>query len=549
MVSSEKSMREQPEMSVESEQSSPTVRQHDPVTLEVFANLFTSVAEEMGTALCRAALSPNIKERRDFSCLICDRAGELVAQAAHIPVHLGSAPLSVKEVLRTMALERGDVVMLNDPFMGGTHLPDLTMVAPVFLRDSDITPTFYVSNRAHHADVGGTSAGSMPVSDEIFQEGIIVPPLRLVKAGKLNADILAFFLANVRTPREREGDIQAQIASLNKGIRRLEEIARRRSAEEMVLYADALKDRSERMVRTVLASIPDGTYEAEDYLDDDGFSDSPIPLRVRIVVEGENAHVDFTPSAAQVRGNLNAVRAITVSAVLYVFRLILPQEIPANAGTLRPLTITVPEGSVLNARRPAAVAGGNVETSQRIVDVLLAALAAARPHLIPAASQGTMNNLTIGIAHPEPTQSFAYYETIGGGAGGGPLGPGASAVHTHMTNTMNTPIEALEAAYPLLVEKFCVRRGSGGRGRHPGGDGIRRDLRVLRPAIVTLISERRRFPPYGLNGGTPGACGKNVLIRHDGSEVELPSKVSFRAEEGDMISVQTPGGGGWGAES
>ncbi|MEW6139091.1 MAG: hydantoinase B/oxoprolinase family protein [Thermodesulfobacteriota bacterium] len=537
-------------MSVESEQSSPTVRQHDPVTLEVFANLFTSVAEEMGTALCRAALSPNIKERRDFSCLICDRGGELVAQAAHIPVHLGSAPLSVKEVLRTMALERGDVVMLNDPFMGGTHLPDLTMVAPVFLRDSDITPTFYVSNRAHHADVGGTSAGSMPISDEIFQEGIIVPPLRLVKAGKLDADILAFFLANVRTPREREGDIQAQIASLNKGIRRLEEIARRRSAEEMVLYADALKDRSERMVRRVLASIPDGTYEAEDYLDDDGFSDSPIPLRVRIVVEGENAHVDFTPSGAQVRGNLNAVRAITVSAVLYVFRLILPEEIPANAGTLRPLTITVPEGSVLNARRPAAVAGGNVETSQRIVDVLLAALAAARPHLIPAASQGTMNNVTIGIAHPDPTQSFfAYYETIGGGAGGGPLGPGASAVHTHMTNTMNTPIEALEAAYPLLVEKFCVRRGSGGRGRHPGGDGIQRDLRVLRPAIVTLISERRRFPPYGLNGGSPGACGKNVLIRHDGSEVDLPSKVSFRAEEGDVISVQTPGGGGWGAES
>lgn len=549
MVSSEKSMREQPEMSVESEQSSPTVRQHDPVTLEVFANLFTSVAEEMGTALCRAALSPNIKERRDFSCLICDRGGELVAQAAHIPVHLGSAPLSVKEVLRTMALERGDVVMLNDPFMGGTHLPDLTMVAPVFLRDSDITPTFYVSNRAHHADVGGTSAGSMPISDEIFQEGIIVPPLRLVKAGKLDADILAFFLANVRTPREREGDIQAQIASLNKGIRRLEEIARRRSAEEMVLYADALKDRSERMVRRVLASIPDGTYEAEDYLDDDGFSDSPIPLRVRIVVEGENAHVDFTPSGAQVRGNLNAVRAITVSAVLYVFRLILPEEIPANAGTLRPLTITVPEGSVLNARRPAAVAGGNVETSQRIVDVLLAALAAARPHLIPAASQGTMNNVTIGIAHPDPTQSFAYYETIGGGAGGGPLGPGASALHTHMTNTMNTPIEALEAAYPLLVEKFCVRRGSGGRGRHPGGDGIQRDLRVLRPAIVTLISERRRFPPYGLNGGSPGACGKNVLIRHDGSEVDVPSKVSFRAEEGDVISVQTPGGGGWGAES
>lgn len=521
---------------------------YHPITLEVFANLFSSVAEEMGTALCRAALSPNIKERRDFSCLVCDKAGELVAQAAHIPVHLGSAPLSVTEVLRTVPMEQGDVVMLNDPFMGGTHLPDLTMVAPVFLDNSRI-PLFYVANRAHHADVGGAAAGSMPISDEIFQEGIVIPPLRLLKREIMDRDVLSLFLANVRTPREREGDIQAQIASLNRGIRRLQEIGRSRSAQAMLLYSDALKDRSEKMVASVLSSIPDGVYEAEDYLDGDGFSDTPIPLKVTITIQGDKAHIDFTRCPPQVRGNLNAVRAITVSAVLYVFRLILPEEIPANAGTLRPLTITVPEGSILNARRPAAVAGGNVETSQRVVDLLLAALARALPDRIPAASQGTMNNLTVGVAHPDPSQSFAYYETIGGGVGGGPKGPGASAVHSHMTNTMNTPIEALEAAYPLLVETFCVRRGSGGRGKHPGGDGIRRDVCVLRPATVTLITERRKIPPYGLAGGAPGACGKNVLIRSDGSATELPAKISFRAEAGDVVSVRTPGGGGWGVEN
>lgn len=522
---------------------------YHPVILEVVANLFSSVAEEMGTALCRAALSPNIKERRDFSCLVCDGSGDLVAQAAHIPVHLGSAPLSVREVLRTVAMEQGDVVVLNDPFLGGTHLPDLTMVAPVFLGDVDSTPHLYVANRAHHADVGGSAAGSMPVSDEIFQEGIIIPPLRLVKRGIVDQDLLALVLANVRTPREREGDIQAQIASLSIGIRRLKEISRRHSSRELIRYAEALKERSEKMVRAVLASIPDGSYEAEDFLDDDGFSGSPISLRVVTTIQGDSAHVDFSTCPDQVRGNLNAVRAITVSAVLYVLRLILPEEIPANAGTLRPLTITVPKGSILNARRPAAVAGGNVETAQRVVDVLLAALAKAIPDIIPAASQGTMNNLAIGIAHPDPSQSFAYYETTGGGAGGGPAGPGASAVHSHMTNTMNTPIEALEAAYPLLVERFCVRKGSGGPGKHPGGDGIRRDVRVLRAATVTLLTERRRIPPYGLAGGAPGACGKNVLIYPDGASVDLPSKVSFRAEAGDVISVRTPGGGGWGSET
>ena len=524
------------------------LRPYNPITREVFANLFASVAEEMGSALCRAALSPNIKERRDFSCLICDRAGELVAQAAHIPVHLGSAPLSVKEASSAVAMRRGDVVLMNDPFRGGTHLPDLTMVAPVFLSATGSQPDFFVANRAHHADVGGISPGSMPLSEEIFQEGVIIPPVRIMKEGTMDQDLLSFFLNNVRTGWEREGDIQAQIASLNIGIRRLTEICTRHGQEEMLFYCSALKDHAEAMMRSVLAAIPDGEYEAEDFLESDGFSNKPIPLNVVIRIRGDLAEIDFNGCPDQVRGNLNATLAITVSAVLYVFRLILPEDIPANEGTLRPLTVKARPGSIVNAMSPAAVAAGNVETSQRLVDVLLAALARALPDHIPAASQGTMNNLTIGAAYPDATRSFAYYETVGGGAGAGPSGHGESGLHTHMTNTMNTPIEALEASYPLRVECFSLRRESGGQGKYQGGDGIRRDIRVLQSATANIISERRERAPYGLAGGSPGKTGENVLIRWDGSETRLGSKVSLRCEPGDVISIRTPGGGGWGEE-
>lgn len=517
----------------------------NPVTLEVFANLFASVAEEMGTALGRAALSPNIKERRDYSCLVCDAAGELIAQAAHIPVHLGSAPLSVQEALSSVSMRPGDVVLLNDPFRGGTHLPDLTMTAPVFFGESS-SPLFYVANRAHHADVGGISAGSMPVSEEIFQEGVIIPPVRIVKEGVLDEDLVSFFLANVRTPKEREGDLRAQIASLAIGIKRLHDINGRHGTEEMLLYASALKDHAEKVLRALLAEIPDGDYSARDFLDDDGFSTDPLYIKVCIRVAGDSAEIDFTGTAAQVRGNLNAVFAITVSAVLYVFRLVLPGEIPANSGTMRPLRIIAPLGSMVNATPPVAVAGGNVETSQRIVDVLLAALAQALPDRIPAGSQGTMNNLTIGAAHAEPSLAFAYYETVGGGAGAGPYGPGASALHTHMTNTLNTPIEALESSYPMLVERLLVRRDSGGTGKYRGGDGIQRDIKLLAPATVTILSDRRVAGPYGLQGGGPGKPGENYLIRSDGTRLKLKSKVSLRAERGDMISILTPGGGGWG---
>ncbi len=520
--------------------------QVNPVSLEVFANLFASVAEEMGTALCRAALSPNIKERRDFSCLICDADGELVAQAAHIPVHLGSAPLSVQAARSSVEMGPGDVVVLNDPFRGGTHLPDLTMIAPVFFREGNKRPDFYVANRAHHADVGGMSAGSMPVSEEIFQEGIIIPPVRIVRGGESVDDVISVFLANVRTPWEREGDIQAQIASLRIGNQRLQEIALRHGPDSMTLYAQALKDHSEKILRSVLQAIPDGEYHAEDVLDNDGYSTDPIALPVTVRIVGSSAEVDFSDCPPQVRGNLNAVEAITLSAVLYVFRLILPQEIPANAGTLRPLTVKLSPRSLVNASHPAAVAGGNVETSQRIVDVLLAALAKAIPDRIPAASQGTMNNLTIGASHPDPSKAFAYYETIGGGTGGGPQGDGVSGVHSHMTNTMNTPVEALESSYPLRVEAYTLRCGSSGSGQFKGGEGIRRDIRVLTPANITVLSERRTVGPYGLNGGGPGARGENVLIRSDGTESTLASKASLRVEADDVISIRTPGGGGWG---
>ncbi len=535
-------------ISIRSDPPAPDEAIPNPVTLQVFANLFASIADEMGSALCRAALGPNIKERRDFSCLICDSAGELTAQAAHIPVHLGSAPLSVRAALEAVEMRPGDVVTLNDPFRGGTHLPDITMIAPVFFDPSDERPAFFAANRAHHADVGGMSAGSMPISDEIFQEGIVIPPLRLVKEGLIDRDVLDLFLANVRTPVERRGDVEAQIASLHIGVKRLLEVRERYPADVMSLYANALKDHSEKIMRAALAHIPDGDYSAEDFLDGDGFSEESIPIRVTVRVRGEAAIVDFTDSPDQVRGNLNCVRSITLSAALYVFRLLLGEEIPANHGALRPLTILTRPGSLLDALPPAAVAGGNVETSQRIVDTLLLALAQALPDRIPSASQGTMNNLSIGAAGPQPGQSFAYYETVGGGVGAGPEGDGASGVHSHMTNTMNTPIEALEAGYPLLVERFHLRERSGGGGEHRGGDGIRRDIRLLRDATVTIISERRDRQPYGLNSGGAGAPGVNTLIRADRAKTPLPSKISFRGRAGDVISVLTPGGGGWGED-
>ncbi len=519
------------------------MRELDAVELEIANHRLGAIAEEMGVVLGRTALSPNVKERRDYSCAVFDARGSLVAQAAHIPVHLGAMPLSVRAAITRVPMGPEDVAVLNDPFAGGTHLPDVTVVAPVFARGAR-RPFAYVANRAHHADIGGMSPGSMPLASDIFQEGLRLPPVKLVANGRLAADVIAIFLANTRVPEERAGDLEAQWAALRVGAGRLRSLAARRGgvavlAREMA----ALQDYSAALMRATLRALPRGTYRGHDVLDDDGFGTDRLALAVAVTLAGGRARVDFTGTAPQTRGPLNANLAVTRSAVLYVFTALAREAIPPNEGLSRPLTVVAPEGSLVNARAPAAVAGGNVETSQRIVDVLLRALARAAPDRVPAASCGSMNNVALGST--AGARSFAYYETIAGGAGGGPSRPGASAVHTHMTNTMNTPIEALEAYYPLQVRRYSLRPHSGGRGRHPGGAGVVRELAFLTAAEVTLLGERRRVRPYGLAGGAPGMAGRDWLF-HRGRRVRLPGKATLRVESGDRLRIETPGGGGFG---
>jgi len=516
----------------------------DAVTLEVFNHRLSAIAEEMGVALCRSAFSPNIKERRDYSCAVFDGRGEMVAQAAHIPVHLGSTPLSVRAAIDRVAMQGGDVVVLNDPYAGGTHLPDVTVVAPVFMPGAR-TPCGYVANRAHHADIGGASPGSMPLATDVYQEGLRLPPVHLMRRGAPVTEVWDLFLANTRVPDERRGDLLAQLAALRLGAARVCELVGRAGPTATRSAMAAIQDYAARLMAAMLRDLPAGVYRATDWLDDDGMGATRIPLRVTVRIGGGRATVDFAGTAPQVAGGVNANYAVTVAAVLYVFQSLAGGTVPANAGLMRPIRIRAPQGSVVNAVFPAAVAAGNVETSQRIVDLLLKALAAAAPDRVPAASQGTMNNLALGGDDPGRGGSFAYYETIAGGAGGGPRHRGASGVHTHMTNTLNTPIEALEATYPLRVVRYGLRTGSGGSGRHVGGEGVVRELEVLVPLRVTLISERRRRPPYGLRGGGAGALGANELVRR-GKTTRLPGKVSLQLERGDHLRVYTPGGGGWG---
>jgi N-methylhydantoinase B len=514
----------------------------DPARLEVFKHLFASVAEEMGGVLRRTGFSPNIKERRDFSCALFDSHTRLVAQAAHIPVHLGAMPLSVAACAEALELEPGDVAALNDPFHGGTHLPDITLVTPIFAADARMG---FAASRAHHADVGGAQPGSMSPASELYQEGIVIPPVRLVRGGSPNRGVWDMLLANVRTPDERAGDLRAQLAANRKGVERVGELVEKYGRPRIEEAQAALLAYAESMMRELIGELPDGVYRFSDRMDDDGVTDEPVEIRVAVTVRGDEVVVDFTGTSEQRPGAINAVEAITLSAVYYVFRCLVGLDIPSNSGCLAPIRVVAPRGTVVNARRPAAVAAGNVETSQRIVDVLLGALADAVPDRVPAASQGTMNNLTIGGWDPERRRPFAYYETIAGGTGGRPDRPGCSAVHTHMTNTLNTPVEALEYAYPLRVRRYEIRRGSGGSGRYPGGDGIRRDVELLAPARAAILSDRRRFPPYGLADGQPGGVGRNVLIG-TGQERELPGKTSLDVRPGDVISIRTPGGGGHG---
>ncbi len=509
----------------------------DPITQAVFRHRLEAIAEEMGEALARTASSPNIKERRDFSCAVFDADGRLVAQAAHIPVHLGSMPMSVAAAIAARDIDEGDVVVVNDPFAGGTHLPDVTMVTGVFAGGR----LGYVATRAHHMDIGGMTPGSMPLAVDTFQEGVAIPPVYICRAGRWDEDLLDVLARNVRTPDEFRSDLRAQAAAQATGAARLVGLAEREGEAITRAAMAALIDYSERAMRMTIRSIPDGVYEGEDVLESFADPERTIALRVRVEVRDDEAVIDFTGSDPQVEEPINSVIAITSSAVMYCLICLVGMDVPVNAGCFVPLTVVAPEGSIANARPPAAVSAGNVETSQRIVDVVFRALAQALPDHIPAAGQGTMNNVTFGGWDPRRQRTFAYYETIGGGMGGSPRSPGLSGVHVAMSNTWNTPVEAIEYELPVRIEHYRLRHGSGGRGRHPGGDGIERGYRFLVPVRGTVVSERRLVRPWGLAGGDAGTPGENRL-----NGQPLPSKFEFSARAGDVLTIATPGGGGWG---
>jgi N-methylhydantoinase B len=502
----------------------------DAVTLSVLASALAGIAEEMGVVLVRTSYSSNIKERRDCSTALFDTEGRMVAQAEHMPVHLGAMPEAVAAA-RELEPEPGDVIAVNDPYSGGTHLPDITLVSP-FTVEGEILG--YSVTRAHHSDVGGMSPGSMPAgSQEIWQEGLVIPPVRLVRRGEEVGDVLRLVLANVRTPEIRRGDLRAQIAAHRVAEERAAELVRRRGRDTVHLAFDEVVGYAERRTREVLRDLPDGAWKAASEIEGDGVDDRDIPLAVRVTIAGDSMEIDFEGTAEAVRGNVNCPLSVTRSACYFALRVLLPDDMPTNAGAYAPLTIRAPEGSLVNARAPSAVAAGNVETSQRIADTVLLALLRAAD--VPAQGQGTMNNVVMGGSH------WTYYETIGGGQGASSSGPGPSGVHVGMSNTLNTPIEALELEFPLRVERYELRYGSGGAGRHAGGDGIVRQTRVLEPARLSLLTDRRRHGPLGAKSGQPGEPGRNLVNGED-----APPKTTRELVAGDVLTVETPGGGGWG---
>jgi N-methylhydantoinase B len=508
----------------------------NPVTLEVFKHLILAIPEEMGGNLRRTAFSPNIKERLDESCALFDARGRLIAQAEHIPVHLGAMPSAVEQVAADFPrLSPGDQVIVNDPYRGGSHLPDITLIAPFFWKGE---LKGYVVNRAHHADVGGKTPGSMPGSSSTLdEEGIVIPPTLFVTQGAISEDVLRVFKKETRNPDERIGDLNAQVGANRLGASRCIDFVRRYGETAFDSFVEAIIDYSSSRVTAHLLALPNGMSEASDSLDGET---RPIRIMVKVKLEDDSFEIDFTGTAPQSEGNANAPISVTRSAVYYVLRCLIPADVPPNHGCYKTIRVKAPEGTLLNPRPPAAVSSGNVETSQRIVDVLLLALGDLFPDQIPAQGQGTMNNLALGW------KERTYYETIAGGMGAGPQHRGASAVHVHMTNTATTPTEVLESAYPIRVLKTELREGSGGAGLHPGGMGITRELLLLEDAVVSIQSERRRFPPKGIAGGNDAACGENLLRRTDGTEVPLPSRITFQASKGETIVVNTPGGGGWG---
>ncbi|MET0067724.1 MAG: hydantoinase B/oxoprolinase family protein [Candidatus Thiodiazotropha sp.] len=508
----------------------------DPIELSIFASRLEAVCDEMGVVLRNAAFSPNIRDRLDFSCAVFDAQGELCAQAAHIPVHLGSMAFAMAQIVSRVDWQAGDMVVLNDPYLGGTHLPDVTLIAPLYHQGR---LTAFLVNRAHHADIGAQTPGSMPVSQRLDEEGRVIAPQKLVRDGHTLAALLRQITADNRNPNESEGDFAAQISANRSGLERLGKLVEERGYEGFQSGLQALNDYGERLAAQALQQIPAGVYHFEDVMDDDGQGQRDIPIRVRLTVTAERVAVDFSGSADQVSGNINCPLSVAAAAVYYVFRCLMPPQTPACAGTFRRISLYAPEGCLLNARRPAAVAAGNVETSTRVVDVILGALAQAMPETIAAASQGSMNNLAMGS--DRPGLRWDYYETIGGGMGAGVSGGGLSGVQTHMTNTLNTPIEVIEARYPLRIGAYALRESSGGGGQRPGGNGVIRCYEFLAPAQVTLLTERRRHRPWGIAGGASGAAGVNRL-----NGQELPPKVSLDIQPGDKLCVETPGGGGWG---
>ena len=503
----------------------------DPLELSVMSHAFAMIAEEMGTILVRGALSPNIRERRDASSALFDARGRMIAQAAHIPVHLGAMPESVRAVM-TRKPKAGDVFILNDPYAGGSHLPDLTLVEAIGIGGRIAG---FAAVRAHHADVGGMSPGSMPQgARELVQEGLILPPVHLVRKGKLDEEMLSLILANVRTPEERRGDLRAQLAACAAGRDGWIALVARLGRDRADAAAKALLEYTTRRARAAVGALGERRGQAVDRLEGDGVSDRDIEVAVAVEVRKDMLHLDFTGTSPAVAGNVNCPIAVTRAAAVFVLRTLLDDDVPTNEGIAGALALEVPRGCAIDARWPSAVAAGNVEMSQRITDTIFAALANAGIE-VPAQGQGTMNNITFGGA------GWTFYETLGGGQGASTKGDGPSGVHVGMSNTLNTPIESLERAYPIRIDEYSLRTGSGGVGAHRGGEGIVRRYRVTAPCTVTLLTERRRHAPKGAAGGGDGAVGRNLL-----NGEPLPAKCRVELKSGDVVTVETPGGGGWG---
>jgi N-methylhydantoinase B len=518
----------------------------DAITLEVLRNALQSIAEEMGAVLKNTSFSPNIKERMDASCAIFDAQGGLVAQAEHVPVHLGSMLVALRQVLeRVPTIEEGDVILVNDPYIGGAHLPDITLIGAVFANSELIG---FITARAHHSDVGGMEPGSMPGrSTEVYQEGVVIPPVKLYRRGEFMDDIMSLVLANVRTPDERRGDLNAQLAALRTGQKRLLELAGKHGKGLLTAGLTALQDYAERRIRKRIADLPDGSYTAEDALDNDGVTPEPVPVKVKITIKGDRMTLDFKGSAALLKGNINAVAPMTYSASFYAIKIFTDPEVPVNGGTFRPIKILIPDGCFLNAKRPAAVCAGNTEATHRVCDTVLKAAAQFAGNAVHAASQGTMNLIGIGGIDPRYDRPYTYIETIAGGEGGKPWGDGTDGVQCNMTNTMNTPVESLEITYPLRVERYEFRPGSGGDGKYRGGLGVTRSVRsVGHEARVSLSADRRIFQPYGLHGGGTGQVGEHATVDSSGAVRKLPGKTTFSLPPDSIVVVNTPGGGGWG---